>query len=179
MNEKVIYKVGPQPRRCSMSFRKMIMRACFVITVSTSLVFLAYSADVYFDTYALRHELRISIQIFDVMVQNSQASVETVLLLENPSRFDLKITRIHEEIYRDPNYRFLLGDRYLRPDTPGKEYVVVVPPFSNNTVTIMVSIEDFPSEDSIAKWFIILNMRIGDVPLVGALYLTRHLTWPS
>lgn len=141
------------------------------------MVFLSYSGYLYFDTYVLSHKLQISIQNFSVAVQNSKISTETVILLENPSGLELKITHIHEEIYGDPMYTVFLGEYYLRPPS-SIGYSVLVPPNSNDTVPIKISIED-PPESSIGTWFIKLSLRIEDVPFVERMYLKEYLAWSS
>lgn len=157
-----------------MSHEKMVM-FLFLATIMTSLVFLAYTGYVYFNTYTLSSELQLSIEEFNVIAQESSILIRTVLLFGNPSNLQLKITRVHEELYADLGHTHLLGDSYLRP-LAGDNYVLLVSPFSNGTVTINITIDAL--EGSITEWFIVLNVRITDVPFVEELYLTRYRTWP-
>jgi hypothetical protein len=156
--------------------REKIVMYLFLTTIMISLVFLVYTSYVYFNTYTLSSELQLSIEEFNVTAQESSILVRTVLLFGNPSNLQLKITHVHEELYADLGHTYLLGDSYVRP-LAGDDYVLLVSPFSNETTTINITIDAL--EGSITEWFIVLKIRIMDVPFVEKLYLTRYLTWPA
>lgn len=157
-----------------MSREKMGM-CLFLATAMISLVFLVYTGYLFFNTYTLSAKLQFSIEEFNVTVHESSILVRTVLVFGNPSNLQLKITHVHEELYADVGHTYLLGDSYLRP-AAGDDYTLLVSPFANGTATINITIDAL--EDSITEWFIVLNIRIMDVPFADKLYLTRYLTWP-
>lgn len=157
-----------------MPHEKLVM-FLFLATIMISSILLVYTGYVYFNTYTLSSELQLSIKEFNVTAQESSMLVHTALLFGNPSKLQLKISHVHEELYADLGHTNLLGDSYLRPLTED-DYVLLVSPFCNGTATINITVDAL--EGSITEWFIVLKIRIIDVPFVEKLYLTRYLTWP-
>jgi len=157
-----------------------IYKTLFAATVLVSVVFLTYSASAYFDAYAFARDISVKVQKFSILPQDSNVTVETTLMLRNPTKLELKVSYIKQEIFRYSNYKGLLGESYSSSwHLPSGEYVAKVSPFSNGTVTMKILITDFPSGSSNIRLFSAVHMRIEDIPIIGALYLTRYFTLAS
>ena len=144
-----------------------------VMIVLISVAFLSYFAYQYFNAYALLYKFHISVQALEVERQDSKSFAKTTLLLENPSRLDLKISYIQERIY--------LGE--IRVDDPARNFIkfdYLVTTFSNNSLTMRILLDqEFQNEDSNNVWDMLLYILIKDVPLLGDQMCTRFVSFES
>jgi len=143
-----------------------------VMIVLISVAFLSYFAYQYFNAYALLYKFHISVQALEVERQDSKSFAKTTLLLENPSRLDLKISYIQERIY-------LNGTRV---DDPAQNFIKIdflVIAFSNNTLTMRILLDQKFQKDSNDVWDMLLYILIKDVPLLGDQMRTRYVSFES
>ena len=152
---------------------KRILTLIIVGITLCSFIFLTYTGSLYFKTFILSHKMRISIRSVKVEQKDESFSVKIVFLLENPSELTLKATYVKVGIYRDSFFSNLLGESFKKSHTnfPGS-YVILVNSFSNSTLPINVNVNELPN-----SFFVKFNMRVEDVPIVHALYITRHFSW--
>lgn len=156
-----------------MSIKKSML--VYMVTALISLAFLVYVASLYFDTYALTYRFHISVQDVYLVHQDSSFFLETVLLLENPSKLDVKISYVQQKIYLDPYYEVRADERYQNFLRDTSKYVALVRPFSNDTLTMKVRlVKDISSNPRI--WFL-FSIRIEDVPLKGVESLKYFSFW--
>jgi len=146
-----------------------------IATALLSLSFLVYVAYVYFDIYTLTYRFHISVQDVHLVYQDSIFLLETALLLENPSKSDVKISYIQQKIYLDSHYEVRVDDRINNFLGGTGKCVALVGPFSNDTLTVRVRLaKNISSKPRI--WFL-FSIRIEDVPLKGVESLRYFSVW--
>jgi len=146
-----------------------VFTSLYVITVMVSLFYLTYTSFVYFDVYTLARRSYVSAQYSRLELKDSDTIVETTFILQNPSKLELKVSYIKQEIYQYSNYKGLLGESFVR-----KDYIIRVPPFSNGTVTVQTLLENFLPEDSNVNLFLIVHVRVEDVPVINYFHLKEY-----
>ena len=163
--------------RDSMSFHKVLMLV-FIITTVVSLVFLTYSASLYYDAFTFPRSVSISVQDFSAEPEGSNMTVETVLTIRNLYKLELKVSYVIQEIYRYSGYTDLLGKSALTSwssPTPG-QYALRVQPFSTTNITFRILLENFSSPSSNFTLFSIVYMGVKDVPLLNTMQVKEYFT---
>lgn len=156
-----------------MSIKKSML--VFMVTTLISLSFIVYVANLYFDIYTLTYRFHVSVQNVHLVHHDSSFFLESVLLLENPSKLDLKISYVQQEIYLDPYYRVRVDDRIHNFLVGTNEYVALVRQFSNSTLTVKVRlVKDISSNPRL--WFLFF-IRIDGIPLKGFESLEYFSVW--
>jgi len=125
--------------------------------------------------------ISVSIHAFNVTSQDSNNTVvETIFLLQNPTKMELKVAYIKQEVYRDPRHKNLLGETHLSGwQTPSHKYIIQIPPFSNGTVAVNTSLENFSLESSSFNLFLIVYMRFEEIPLISSSTLKWYFALSS
>lgn len=85
--------------------RPAILKTIFLLTSSFLAFFAFYSADVYIRVYASIRDFDVPTPEFEVIIlNNSYASTETTITLQNPSKSKFELVSIEEGIYLDGEF---------------------------------------------------------------------------
>jgi len=154
---------------------KKVLTLIIVGTILSSLIFLIYTGILYYKVFTLSHKIQISIQSLGIKQENESFSVKITFLLENPSELSLKATYLQVEIYSDSHFTHLLGRSLKRSSfSIHGPYIALINAFSNGTILINIGISEIPENKQL---FIKIAIRVEDVPIVNALYITRYFLW--
>ena len=101
------------------------IKSAFILFTILSLFLLLYSVYVYFGVAWALQEIDVSVQNFNVtFLDGKNASVTTVLIVQNPSEFTFKARAFHQEIYLNGK---CIGDKWLSEEH-------IISPFSNTSI---------------------------------------------
>lgn len=160
-----------------MSFHKVFMLV-FIITTIVSLVFLTYSASLYYDVFTFSRSISISVRDFSAKPEGSNMTVETVLTIRNLYKLELKVSYVIQEIYRSSEYTDLLGKTTLSSwSLPSpSQYALRVHPFGTASITLGISLVNFSSPSSNLTLFSIVYMGVEDIPIMKNMQVKEYFT---